>query len=106
MNEEIYRKNEEGEFELVGREFNGFPSNGIWVVENGLNNCVYQFKNVSDIPTPSLVSYMQYQDELTKYINNVWDDKPLSMNDVATVACEFFALKAGGMKVNDTIIEN
>lgn len=103
---EMYKKNDNGNYELVGQEFSGWPSNGIWIVEDGKNNCIYKFDNVSEKPTPSLVSYMQYADELQEVISNEWSSKSLSVHDIARISCKFFALKAGGMKVGEDIIEN
>lgn len=106
MSDELYRKNAKGKFELVGYEFTGFPSNGIWVVEDGRRNCIYPFKDAPEQPTPSLVSYMRYSNELQQHISNAWTDRErLSVMDIAEIACEFFALKAGGMKIKDEIIE-
>ena len=102
---DLYTKNDKGEFELVGVEFTGFPSNGVWIVEDGKQNCIYPFENTPEKPTPSLVSYMQYQDELQAFIWAKWKDKALSVNDVSRLSCEFFAIKSGGMKVLGEIIE-
>lgn len=96
----------DGKFIPVGYEFTGFPTNGVWVVEDGYNNCIWPFKDAPLIPTPSLISYMKYQTELQEYISSAWSDKQLSIRDIAALSCEFFALKAGGMKIKNTIIEN
>ena len=103
---DLYRKNEDGEFEMVGVEFTGFPANGIWVVEDGCNQCIYQFKEpVPTMPSPALISYMVLQEELTKEISKQWGEKPLSVANISKIACEFFAIKAGGMKLNGEILE-
>lgn len=103
---DLYRKNDDGEFELVGMEFTGFPANGVWVVEDGRRQCIYQFKEpVPAIPTPALLSYLVLQAELTTEIRKAWEADNLSTADIARIACEFFAVKAGGMKFEDGILE-
>ena len=107
MNDELYKKNGNGKFEPVGYEFTGFPANGIWVVADGRRNCIYPFKDAPEQPTPTLVSYMQYTDELQQLISKEWTDREkLSVRDIAEIACEFFAIKAGGIKIKNTIVEN
>ena len=99
--EKIGRKYQE-----VGYEFSGWPANGIWVVEDGKRNCIYQFGDVPEKPTPSLASYMQFQDELMKTIVKEWDTRALNARDISEIACKFFALKAGGMDIAGELIEN
>lgn len=94
------------EFVEAGYEFTGWPANGIWVVADSKQNCIYQFEGVANQPSPTLISYLQYQDELTRLISSKWQDKALSVSDIASIACNFFAIKAGAMVVGDTIIEN
>lgn len=94
------------DFVEAGYEFTGFPSNGTWFVEDGKQNCIIPMGDKPTKPSPSLVSYMILQDELQKTISKAWDDKALSVRDISIIACEFFAIKAGGMKIGDEIIEN
>jgi len=102
---ELY-KQVDGKFVSVGMEFTGFPVNGIWVVEDGHRNCIYQFKEpVPEMPSPALLSYMILQDELTQVIQARWKENALSVAGIANIACEFFAIKAGGLKVNGEIVE-
>ena len=104
---DLYRKKDNGRYEKVGHEFTGFPANGIWVVEDGKQSCIRQFKEpVPAMPTPALLSYLILQEELTKEIGDKWAKTPLSKSDIAKIACEFFALKAGGMKFKDGILEH
>jgi hypothetical protein len=104
--EKLYKQNSAGQFEEVGYEFIGWPENGIWVVEDAKQNCVYQFKGNPEQPTPALVSYMRHQDELMNKLSDEWKEKALSVRDISQIACEFFAIKAGAMKIGDEIIEN
>lgn len=107
MSEKLYKKNSLGEFVEVGYEFSGWPSNGTWLVKDGRNNCIIPIKGVPEMPTPSLVSYMQYQDELTDYLMDLWNSgQSISLREIARLTSEFFAIKAGGIKLKDEIIEN
>jgi hypothetical protein len=103
---EFYTQNEDGTFSKAGYEFTGFPANGIWLVKDGSQNCIYPVKGVPETPTPTLISYMQFQDELQKHISEKWENKALSVRDISEIACEFFAVKAGAMKIGETLIEN
>lgn len=102
---EFYVKNEKGEFELFAHEFAGWPANGIWLVEDGKYNCIRQIKDVPEMPTPSLISYLKFKSELEDVISKNWKSTPLSVSDISAIACEFFALKAGAIKIKDEIIE-
>jgi len=103
---DFYIKNNKGEFEVYAEEFIGWPSNGLWVVEDGRRSCIYEMKDVSEKPTPSLFSYMKYSLELEEHLSDIWSKKALSIKDVANIASEFFAMKAGAMKIGNEIIEN
>jgi len=105
MSRQFYQINECGNYEPVGYEFTGFPSNGLWLVEDGRQNCIIPMGEKPMKPSPALASYMALQDELQKHITEKWEDKALSTRDIAAIACEFFALRAGAMKIKDEIIE-
>jgi len=102
---ELYIRNAEGNFEIAGYEFSGWPANGIWVVEDGKYNCIYPFKDVPEMPSPSLISYMKFKEELEEVLTDRWRKDLLSVRDIANIACEFFAIKAGAIKTKDEIIE-
>lgn len=103
---QFYELNADGEFVPAGYEFTGWPANGIWIVEQAKQNCIYQFQGDPIQPTPTLVSYMRYKDELMHAINHEWKNRALGARDIAEIACEFFAIKAGGMKIGDELLEN
>lgn len=106
MPKEFYQK-VDGEFQKVGYEFTGFPSNGIWLVKDGKQNCILPVEGISEMPNPTLVSYLQFKEELQDHIVKALKDKEtLSIADMSKIACEFFAIKAGGMKAGNEIIEN
>jgi len=100
----FYIQEHDGSFIEAGYKFKGFPSNGIWIVEDGSRNCIRPMKGVPKMPSPALISYLQYEQELSEYIQKNKGES-LSISSISKLACEFFALKAGGMKVLDEIIE-
>lgn len=106
MGNKFYQLNAAGEYELVGCEFTGFPSNGLWFVEDGKQNCIHPMGEKPLRPSPALASYMVLQDELQQELTKVWKDKTLSVSDISKIACEFFALRAGAIQIGDEIIEN
>ena len=107
MTTEIFKKNTQGGFESIGETFTGFPANGIWIVQDGRKNCIYPFMDVSEKPSPTLISYMQFTEELSNLISKQWTKKgSLSVNEISSIACEFFAIKAGGIKIDNSIVEN
>ena len=63
---EIYKKTHEG-FEKIGREWTGFPSNGIWEVQDGSQSLLVQRKDIPTMP-PFLPALKSEQDNCTKYI--------------------------------------
>jgi len=106
MSKKLYEQKPDGTFEEIGMEFTGFPSNGLWLVEDGKHNCIIPMGEKVSKPDKVLVSYMVLQDELQDHISTAWVDTALSVRDISKIACEFFALKAGGMKIGEEIIEN
>ncbi len=90
----------------VGYEFTGFPSNGTWLVKDGKQNCIIPVEGIPEMPSPSLVSYLQFREELQETISKALHENALSANDLSKIACDFFAIKAGGLICGNEIIEN
>jgi len=97
MHNEVYKK-ENGKFVKVGYEFTGFPSNGLWMVEDGKQNCLIPMGEIPKFPESNLIEFLPFKDELTSLISSKWDDKALSVSDIASIACTFFAEKAAYQK--------
>ena len=49
---------------------------------------------------------MQFSDELMKVIVTEWENRPLNAREIASIACEFFAIKSGAIKIDNELIEN
>lgn len=77
MTTEIFKKNTQGGFESIDATFTGFPANGIWIVQDGRKNCIYPFMDVSEKPSPTLISHMQFTEELSNLISKQWTKKVL-----------------------------
>ena len=90
---EYYQK-VNGAFVPVGYEFTGFPSNGLWLVENGKQNCLIPMGDKPEFPDLVKMEYLMLREELTQHLTTNWEEKALSTVDIATIACNFFAEKA------------
>tara|TARA_R110000824_G_scaffold7928_3_gene36172 strand:- start:95 stop:394 length:300 start_codon:yes stop_codon:yes gene_type:complete len=42
----VYKKKSNGRYEEIGTDFFGFPSDGIWLVWNGRDNCVTKLEDI------------------------------------------------------------
>jgi len=51
---EFYEKLPDGTFQSVGYEFSGFPTNGIWQVVDGHQNCIIQLDKDPNPTVPPL----------------------------------------------------
>ena len=85
----------------AGYEFTGFPSNGVWLVEDGKQNCIVSMGDKPKYPSKEYINYMIFQDELQETISKAWDGRALSVRDISKIACDFFAEKAGVKNAED-----
>ena len=46
MTREVYIKKPNGRYESLGQDWTGFPANGIWLVQDGKQNCLIQLKDM------------------------------------------------------------
>lgn len=88
---EIYKK-EKDEYIYIGREWSGFPSNGVWLVEDGSQNLVEKLKDVPKMPK-MLPNLSKFRNECAVYIVDNINGKSYSLNDCAVLASEFYAEK-------------
>jgi len=92
---EIYKKTPEG-FEKIGREWTGFPSNGIWEVQDGSQSLLVQRKDIPMMP-PFLPALKSKTDDCTRYIEQKSKEKSKQYSfgpsrlDYARWAAEFYA---------------
>lgn len=68
----------------LGYEFTGFPSNGVWLVEDGSRSLIMR---VGDIPDPMpLARLMVHKQEFIKALSAAhkeWQNTPLSLHEIA-----------------------
>ncbi len=94
---EVYIKKPNGRYESLGWDWTGFPADGIWLVQDGTNNCLIQLSNICTKPHRYL-ELVQHKEACTKYIiDKAQTDKGFSysLNDLAEWAAEFYADKLG-----------
>lgn len=77
----------------VGHEFTGFPSDGIWLVQDGRNSRTLIIGAKEQVPVFAL-NYRQYVNDLCKLIQSSRKEKPRSLFDEMMLICDFFAGKA------------
>ena len=78
----------------IGQTFTGFPTNGIWVVKDGSQNCIIQISD-KDCKVPyEAIAVAQYKDECVKYISDMAKKEGLcSYVDITDWASDFFISK-------------
>ena len=74
----------------MGYMWEGFPADGIWLVQNGRQNMVCLIGLKEDVPIHAM-AYRKYEQELCKYLMEKCDH--ISWMDVARLCCDFFARK-------------
>jgi hypothetical protein len=73
----LYTKNEKGRYEELGERWDGFPSNGWWVVVDGRRNLVVPI----DSPRPlEKLKYQQHRNAIVDRL--VKEDAHLSLHDM------------------------
>lgn len=91
-------------YQPVGIEFSGFPANGIWFVLDGRMSCMIRLDEIGkDLPLTA-VTFREKKDDLAHYIARQLEDdsQGYSINQVAEIACDFFARLADGkLKVGE-----
>ncbi len=88
----VYKKKPNGRYENIGQEWTGFPSDGIWFVKDGTQNCIMQLSSTCELPHNYLAT-AQYQEECIKYIFDKKVDSMFSMREISELAAEFYAKK-------------
>lgn len=73
----------------VGREFTGFPMNGVWLVEDGRMSCIMKVGELLD-PLP-LAQMQRGKDRACKALLRIWDNQPVSASDVVDIVLKAVA---------------
>ena len=71
-------------YKEVGIEFAGFPSDGIWLVKNGMRSQMLLIgsEEIGEIPYDSLKYMKRYDDVVKLYMHKIKDDESYSINDM------------------------
>jgi len=72
----------------IGHEFTGFPANGIWMVEDGRNNCIIRIEEINHNTPLRLFNYRKHQDAI---LEKVMKTSNGSMVDIVEKCCDYFA---------------
>ncbi len=97
---EVYKKKPNGRYEAIGWEWTGFPADGIWLVQDGTQNCLIRLGDVCKKPK-RYVELAQYKQECARYViekiaESVQKDPPMySTEDLIEWVTEFYADKLG-----------
>lgn len=86
---------EGGKYIDIGMEFRGFPSDGIFLVQDGRSNMTCLIGSKESVPIFAL-NYRLHQNDLCRKIQETIKKQNgmISLMDEAKVACDFFAKKA------------
>jgi hypothetical protein len=84
------RKN--GKYLYLGHQWSGFPSDGIWLVQDGRSNMSCLIGAKEKVPIHAL-PFRVWESELCKTMYDVWKHKSASLQEMARIACDFFAEK-------------
>jgi hypothetical protein len=77
----------------MGWEFTGFPSNGIWLVKDGSQNCMVRLDDISTTPN-FYIDFAKFENEHSEYLmNKATEAKQYSFVDLTRWSSEFWAIK-------------
>ncbi len=95
MTREVYIKKPNGRYESLGQDWTGFPANGIWLVQDGKQNCLIQLKDICKKPKRYL-ELAEFEDECTEYIQEKSKEQGnYSLRDISRWAAEFYSQHLG-----------
>jgi hypothetical protein len=77
-------------YEEIGHTWRGFPSDGIWLVQDGRRNMRCLIGLREEVPTFAL-NYRLHELELCKRIQDKFKEGNLSLMDEARICCDYFA---------------
>ncbi len=88
-NDTIYKKLPDGTFKCIGREFQGFPSNGVWWVKDGSQSLIYKLDY--ELMPPFLPALASLENECSSYIIDSVKGKAYSFAQVANLASAYYS---------------
>jgi hypothetical protein len=89
-------------YKPIGHEFTGFPVDGVWLVQDGSQNCIVRLCDVPKTPRryPEIAIY---ENECATYMmEKAKEEGTYSILGLARWAAEFYAMKIGGEDEGNT----
>lgn len=88
---DIYCKLPNGRYKKIGYKWEGFPADGIWLVQNGRTSARCLIGIDEKVPIFAL-QYRQHEQGIVDAVQNRENKKGLvSLYDIARLACDYFA---------------
>jgi hypothetical protein len=88
--DEVYRRTPSGKYIALGYQWNGFPMDGIWLVQNGRCNMTCIIGLNERVPIFAL-NYRKHELALCQHIQANFKEGRLSLMDEARLCCDYFA---------------
>jgi len=89
-------------YKAIGHEFTGFPVDGIWLVQDGSNNCIVRLCEVPKMEKRYPEIAMYENDCMVYIMNRAKEEKTYSIIGLARWAAEFYAQKLGKQDESDS----
>ena len=90
--DEVFRRTPSGKYYPIGYQWNGFPMDGVWLVQNGKTNMTCLIGIDERVPIFAL-NYRQHQQGIVDRIQSREKEVKhgLSLWDMAVLCCDYFA---------------
>jgi len=84
--EKIYKK-VNGRYKEIGQEWSGFPSNGVWLVKDGSQNCIMFMDEIGKKP----IQFINIQKHKADVMERIYEltSKPHSTSDIVDTVLEY-----------------
>jgi hypothetical protein len=93
----VYKRTKSGRYIDIGHEVTGFPTDGIWLVQNGRSSMTCLIGAKERVPMFAL-NYRVHKDGLCRRLQMDLGKKPHSWDDISKTACDYFAELMEGKK--------
>jgi hypothetical protein len=93
----VYRRTKSGKYEDIGIGWRGFPTDGIWLVQNGKTNMACLIGLKEQVPILAL-NYRLHEQALCERMQKEFRNKNMSLMDEARLCCDYFAEVANELR--------
>ena len=94
----VYKRTQSGKYIDIGMEFRGFPSDGIFLVQDGRNNMTCLIGSKESVSIFAL-NYHLHEQGIVDMIQKRQKEGGVSLYDVARIAADYFAKEAEKLKI-------